>query len=528
MITDQIRNFLRRAVPLAALLFVVSARATAQSSTSWTGGCASVANNTVGNVIWTPALCQEFNSSTAGPPDTTAWSFDLGTGGFGNNELETYCGPPGTAGNPPACPTTFDTTTANSFVDGSGHLIVQITDVGGTWYSARLKTQGTQAFQYGRIESSIELPDLTNPGLWPAFWWLGTDITSNPWPACGESDIMEAWAAATTCGAPAGNTTNHSTIHYGPSSSSEASKGEPYTFPAGEQMNTAFYAYGVIWSANMLQYYVNPPTPASLSTSTLQPFFIVTASDVQSGAIWPYNIASTMTGPVFLLLNVAVGGTCGGTLPAGSGPYQMMVDYVRDYSASTIPAPNLGTPPSITVAAGATAGNTSTLSPALTAGTGYVYFSCDTTAPKATCAIKTTDPLDQYVVNSDASPAESVTVTVATTSNAVLVPAIFNRPAARPILLLLAAVMAIVIFGRKPSRHAKRASAAAFAALVLPALLMWSCGGGSSSVNVNNPPPNGTTPGSYTVSVYAFTEGNTSNGANASADAKVSIPLTVQ
>ena len=28
-------------------------------------------------------------------------------------------------------------------------------------------------------------------GMWPAFWLLGDNITINPWPACGESDIME-------------------------------------------------------------------------------------------------------------------------------------------------------------------------------------------------------------------------------------------------------------------------------------------------------------------------------------------------
>jgi hypothetical protein len=41
------------------------------------------------------------------------------------------------------------------------------------------------------------------------------------------------------------------------------------------------------------------------------------------------------------------------------------------------------------------------------------------------------------------------------------------------------------------------------------------------------PPPNGTTPGSYTVTVYAFTESNVSDGTNGHADANVPITLTV-
>jgi len=47
-------------------------------------------------------------------------------------------------------------------------------------------------------------------------------------------------------------------------------------------------------------------------------------------------------------------------------------------------------------------------------------------------------------------------------------------------------------------------------------------------MNPPPPPPNtGTTPGSYTVTVYAFTESNTSDGTNSTADANVAIPLTV-
>ena len=166
-----------RGLPLAVAALMIAMNAAAQTSAAWTGGCAGVSANTVGNVAWTPALCQEFNSTTVGPPETapwSVWSYDLGSGGFGNNEAETYCGPPGYPGNPANCPATFDPATANSYVDGQGHLDIQIVNNdSGTWNSARMTTQNTQAFQYGRIEASAELPDLSSPGLWPAFWWLG-------------------------------------------------------------------------------------------------------------------------------------------------------------------------------------------------------------------------------------------------------------------------------------------------------------------------------------------------------------------
>lgn len=179
-----------RALGLAASLLALGGRAAAQ--TPWATGCSHVSSSVVGSVTWTPTLCQEFNGPQ-GPPDTSAWAWDLGNGGWGNHEVETYCGPPGYPNNPPECPDSFNTATANSFVDGSGHLVVQVTQSGGSWYSARLKTQGIQNFQYGRLEASIKIPNTGKPGLWPAFWWLGSSCPTVPWPNCGETDIMENW-----------------------------------------------------------------------------------------------------------------------------------------------------------------------------------------------------------------------------------------------------------------------------------------------------------------------------------------------
>lgn len=58
------------------------------------------------------------------------------------------------------------------------------------WYtSTRILTKVKREFQYGRIETRPKVS--VGDGLWPAFWALGTDIDNNPWPDCGETDIME-------------------------------------------------------------------------------------------------------------------------------------------------------------------------------------------------------------------------------------------------------------------------------------------------------------------------------------------------
>jgi beta-glucanase (GH16 family) len=494
-------------------LLVILALCVAGAGSAHAQGCNGVSPSMTGAVTWNPQWCQEFNAAMAGPPDTTVWGFDLGNGGFGNNEIETYCGPPGYAGNPSTCPTTFSTSTSNAYLDGSGHLVVQAIDTGGTWFSARMKTEGLENFQYGRIEASIQLPNTTNQGLWPAFWSLGTDIDATPpvqWPACGETDFMEVWSPQVLNGpGPGGNRT---TIHTTATDGSGVQPNGAYTFPPGQANDTAFHTYGMIWSANMQQFYIDDP---------LQPYYITTPSNLSSGDTWPFNLK------IFLITNIAVGGTLGGT-PSGSTPNPgiMMLDYVRQYQPSAaVPTPVMGTPPSITVTAGATTGNTSTFMPALTAGTGYVYFSCSTNAPKSSCAIKTTDPLNTYVVSSSA--AESVTVAVATTANsnaAKSIPPPFFTP--KMSIWLPTLMSGFLVWMVVASVGGRRSRTWLYGCALVAGLICTgaSCGGGTSGGQIVN---NGTPPGNYTVTVYAFTESNVGNGSNSTADANVPITLTV-
>ena len=281
------------------------------------GGCTGVSNITVGSTTYAPTWCQEFNGSV-GSPDTTVWKFDLGNnGGWGNGEAEVYCGPPGYSGNPSQCPTTFSTSTAPVYIDGSGHLVIRPINENGAWLSGRMNTEGMENFTYGILEASVELPNTTDQGLWPAFWALGSDITTVPWPSCGEADILENWSPQVDNGA--GTTGENSTIHT--TKTGGDGIGERFTFPSGEATNTAFHTYGVIWTANEMQYFVDNPD---------SPFFTATPSILPSGDTWPFNQN------MFLILNVAVGGTLGGSDSGLSSPAQpMTVDYIRWYTPIT-------------------------------------------------------------------------------------------------------------------------------------------------------------------------------------------------
>jgi beta-glucanase (GH16 family) len=277
------------------------------------GSCSGVSNITVGSTTYVPQWCQEFNGA-AGSPDTSVWNFDLGNnGGWGNGEVEVYCGPPGYAGNPSQCPTTFSTSTAPVYIDGSGHLVIQPRNVGGTWISGRMQTEGKQNFTFGILVASIQLPNTTNQGLWPAFWTLGSDITTVPWPTCGEADIMENWSPQVLGGPGPGG--NNSTIHTAKTGGSGI--GQRFTFPSGEAADTAFHTYGIVWAQNEMQFYVD---------NASSPFFTVTPSSLPSGDTWPFNQS------IFTILNVALGGTLGGSTSGLSNPQPMQVDYVRWYT----------------------------------------------------------------------------------------------------------------------------------------------------------------------------------------------------
>src|ERR1700730_3727798 len=446
----------------------------------------------------------EFNGPLNSPIDSSKWRFDYGNLNV-NNELEWYCGPVGDPQNATPC----DPAKANIFIDGARNLAFQAfrinnTLVNGSWTSSRMQTNGAMTYEYGRLEASMKLP--VGAGLCPAFWALGSNFASVTWPACGEMDFMENVPAS----GGLGPTKIRSTIH-GPGYSGGNGLGQNFSFPSGDVTN--FHAYGAIWSPNMVQFYVDDPSNV---------FFIRTANDVPGGSSqWVFNH------PFINITNLAVGGGFPGDPDSTSAsPATMLVDYIRYYQAAAVQAPTMGNPPSITIKAGATTGNSSTLMIGDTMGSGRVYLSCSTTAPRAACAIATGNPLNSNVIDFTSSPTASATVTVATTANAML-PWFFFGPWLPSWQHSTIAVFFLLLFLALTwctQSRARRQVYGMATVLVLVGVATAGCGGNSTSIPPSN---NGTPPGSYMVTVYAFTQSNPSDVTNAHADASVAIPLTV-
>ncbi len=221
--------------------------------------------------------------------DKANWTYDLGGGGWGNGEAQFYTNRPENA------------RTEN------GLLIIEAKQekYEGSYYtSARLKTQGLQKFQYGRIEARIKVP--AGAGLWPAFWMLGAGFDGSNWPDCGEIDIMEYVGKEPDL--------VMGTAH-GPGYSGALglSRWNRQTYDIADD----FHIFAIEWQAGQIKWLYDGAE-----------YFTLTPADL-SGREWVFDR------PFFIILNLAIGGTLGGTIGLDTVfPEQVQVDYVRVFQAA--------------------------------------------------------------------------------------------------------------------------------------------------------------------------------------------------
>ncbi len=262
---------------------------------------------------WRLVWSDEFNGPANSQPSSADWNYDLGGGGWGNGEQETYTN-----------------SAQNVFEDGAGHLVIRaIRDASGNYTSGRIRTGRTSSedtangtWQYGRVEARIRLP--YGQGVWPAFWMLGSNISAVSWPQCGEIDILENFGSKID-----DNATIHGTIHGPPSGSSFAGPGvsAAYSLPRAETITSDFHIFAVEWAQGSVT--------LSVDGAAYRTF---TPASLPAGAQWVFDH------PFFILLNLAIGGpsTFLGT-PAAATPFpeDMLIDYVRVYQSQPLAS---GTP----------------------------------------------------------------------------------------------------------------------------------------------------------------------------------------
>lgn len=231
-------------------------------------------------LIWS----DEFNEP--GAPDPSKWTYDLGNGnwGWGNNELQNY------------------TDDASNVVVEDGRLFIYARNEGGGYTSARIKTQGIFDFQYGRVDIRAVVP--IGQGIWPALWMLGSDITTEGWPSCGEIDILEVVGHQPRRA--------HGTAHWGSNNGTHQYWGNGINLDYPATYADEFHVFSIEWQENEVKWLMDDIA-----------FHTITPSDM-NGFDYPFNDA------FFFIINVAVGGEWPGD-PDDTTPFPgfMAVDYIR-------------------------------------------------------------------------------------------------------------------------------------------------------------------------------------------------------
>ncbi|WP_374575538.1 glycoside hydrolase family 16 protein [Phenylobacterium sp.] len=143
--------------------------------------------------------------------------------------------------------------------------------------------------KYGYFEIRARLPK--GAGLWPAFWLLPV---SGAWPP--EIDVFEVLGQDPT--------TVHQTVHW---TQDQEHKSQHAAVQVADTSD-GFHTFGVDWNSRTIRWYVDGHQTAEAPTP------------------------SDLDEPVYLLINLAVGGYWPGKVARGALPAEMAIDYVRVYS----------------------------------------------------------------------------------------------------------------------------------------------------------------------------------------------------
>ena len=173
-----------------------------------------------------------------------------------------------------------------------------------SYTSASLVTLGKACWTRGRIEVRAKLPQ--GKGVWPAIWTLGMPGPGVKWPDCGEIDIMEF------LGREPGRM--YGTLHYAVAGKHCQIQG---VYEAKDLQET-FHLYAIEWFDDRIDFFVD----------TIK-YRTIALDDAGKGGENPFRK------PHYLLINLALGGSWGGTIDDSVLPQKYLIDYVRVYESAS-------------------------------------------------------------------------------------------------------------------------------------------------------------------------------------------------
>lgn len=275
--------------PREGKITVLSGRTSAEVSVCQEGRTPAPADPTIKvpdgyELVWN----DEFTGDRLNSDD---WTHEVQNSGWVNNELQNYVN--GSFDGKPVTEVGNGILKINCFKANNGKI-----------YSGRIYAKVSTGWKYGIFEARIKLPK--GKGTWPAFWMMpvNNDFAANPWPKCGEIDIMEE-------------------VGYHPEYTSSSIHCEAYNHTINTQKTAErltagsqedFHLYRLEWTEDYIRTYVdgelllNFPNDGKKNVST-----------------WPFTRA------FYPILNLAWGGSWGGAQGVDEKclPATMEVDYVR-------------------------------------------------------------------------------------------------------------------------------------------------------------------------------------------------------
>ena len=187
----------------------------------------------------------------------------------------------------------------------NGTLRINCFKENGKVYSGRVYAKEREGWQHGYFEARIKLPK--GKGTWPAFWMMpvNNDWGTNPWPMCGEIDIMEEVGTV-----PNEVSSSIHTQDYNHTKNTQKTHAMTIKNAEGE-----FHTYALLWTADEMTTYVDGTVQLNVKKSVLG----------SGHNQWPFHY------PFYLILNLAWGGDWGGMngVDENALPITMEVDYVR-------------------------------------------------------------------------------------------------------------------------------------------------------------------------------------------------------
>ncbi|WP_245942422.1 glycoside hydrolase family 16 protein [Candidatus Colwellia aromaticivorans] len=175
-----------------------------------------------------------------------------------------------------------------------------------SWTSGRINGKDKREFLYGRIESRIRFHNL-EAGTWPAFWMLENRIAESPrkndddfshWPdpGAGEIDVWE-WFS---------NNPNTYITNFFNADGGSCGSEVRFTYPNGASDVLNWHDYAIEWDENNISFYMDDTLVTSHNVSNCPQY----------------------KEPMFVLLNVAMGGNLGGSIDPSLNKATMEVDYL--------------------------------------------------------------------------------------------------------------------------------------------------------------------------------------------------------